>query len=131
MKGSLTVTGMSFHAFHGILEVERELGQVFSVDANVEFEIDSADGSPKAEPVIRDADVYEISRNVMMETKYRSITSLAGKIARDLLAEYPKACKSTVSIKRKQLFIPGNVDYCVAEVSCTREDFNAKPGAGI
>ena len=29
MKCIHTVKGMSFHAFHGVLEVERELGQVY------------------------------------------------------------------------------------------------------
>jgi dihydroneopterin aldolase len=130
MKGIHYVKGMSFHAFHGVLEVERELGQVFLVDATVEFVISPEDESPKAEPVVRDADVYEIARNVMTETKYRSITSLAGKIAHDLIAEYGNATYATVAIMRKQLFIPGNVDYSVSEVSYTREDFDSKPKKG-
>jgi dihydroneopterin aldolase len=115
--------GMDFHAFHGVLEVERELGQVFSVDAIVEFEMELCDDSPKTEPTVKDADVYETVRNVMLETKYKSIASLAGKIARNLLAECPKALNVTISIKRKQLFVSGSVDYAVAEVSCGREDF--------
>jgi dihydroneopterin aldolase len=126
MKGIHAVMGMDFHAFHGVLEVERELGQVFSVDAIVEFEMAPGDDSPKAEPMVKDADVYEITRNVMLETKYKSIASLAGKIARNLLAECSKASNVTVSIKRKQIFISGSVDYAVAEVSCRREDFEEK-----
>jgi dihydroneopterin aldolase len=128
MKGIHAVMGMDFHAFHGVLEVERELGQVFSVDTIVEFDMSPGDDSPKAEPTVKDAEVYEITRNVMLETKYKSIASLAGKIAHNLLAECPKVSNVTVSIKRKQIFISGSVDYAVAEVSCGREDFgeNAK-----
>jgi dihydroneopterin aldolase len=122
MKGIHAVMGMDFHAFHGVLEVERELGQMFSVDAIVEFDMKAGDDSPKAEPMVKDADVYETTRNVMTQTKYRSITSLAGKIARNLLVECSKASSATVSIKRKQIFISGSVDYAVAEVSCSRED---------
>jgi dihydroneopterin aldolase len=114
---------MSFHAFHGILEVERELGQVFSVDVTVEFDGGPPDVDPWAEPFVRDADIYEISRNVVMETKYRSVISLASKIARDLMSEYAKASSATVSVMRKQLFIPGSVNASVAEVSYTRADF--------
>ncbi|MDR3076653.1 MAG: dihydroneopterin aldolase [Synergistaceae bacterium] len=128
MKGFHAVKGMSFHAFHGVLEVERELGQVFSVDVAVEFDIEPEDDLTRTEPLVRDADMYEIARNVMTETKYRSISCLAGKIAHDLLAEYPKISKAGVSITRKQLFIPGNVDYSVTEVSCTRADLDAKKG---
>ncbi|MDR2780730.1 MAG: dihydroneopterin aldolase [Synergistaceae bacterium] len=125
MKGIHAVMGMNFHAFHGVLEVERELGQVFSVDAIVEFDMTPGDDSPRTEPAVKDADVYETTRNVMMETKYRSIVSLAGKIARNLLAECSKASNVTISIKRKQLFVSGSVDYAVAEVSCGRKDFEA------
>jgi dihydroneopterin aldolase len=118
---------MSFHAFHGVLEVERELGQVFSVDVTVEFDGDASDAHPKAEPFVRDADIYEISRNVVMETKYRSITSLAAKIAHDVMTEYAKASGAVVSITREQLFIPGNVDNSVAEVSYSRTDLGPAP----
>lgn len=122
MKCKHTVKGMSFHAFHGVLEVERELGQIFSVDVTVEFDGDPSDVNPKAEPFVRDADIFEISRNVMMETKYRSVISLAAKIAHDVMTEYAKAAHVTVSITRKQLFIPGSVDSCAAEVSYSRAD---------
>jgi dihydroneopterin aldolase len=128
MKCVHAVKGMSFHAFHGVLEVERELGQVFLVDAAVEFEAALDDNASKTEPLIRDADVYEIARNLMMETKFRSISLLAGKIAHDLMTEYPKADRATVSIRRKQLFIPGNVDLGLAEASISQADCKAKAG---
>jgi dihydroneopterin aldolase len=122
MKCKHAVKGMNFHAFHGVLEVERELGQIFSVDVTVEFDGGLSDTNPNAEPFVRDADVFEISRNVVMETKYRSITSLAAKIARDVMTGYAKASDVTVSVTRKQLFIPGSADSSVAEVSFGRAD---------
>jgi len=125
MKGVHIVKGMNFHAFHGVMEVERELGQVFFVDVTVEFELDPDGISSKDEPFIRDADVFEITRNVMMETRFRSISSLAGTIARNILDEYKKALCVKVCINRKQLFIPGNVDSSITEVTCIRSDFGA------
>jgi dihydroneopterin aldolase len=124
MKCKHAVNGMSFHAFHGVLEVERELGQIFSVDVTVEFDCDPPDANPKDEPFVRDADIYEISRNVVMETKYRSTLNLAAKIAHDVMAEYADAASATVSVTRKQLFIPGSVDNSVAEVSYNRADLS-------
>jgi dihydroneopterin aldolase len=127
MKCKYAVKGMSFHAFHGILEVERELGQILSVDVTVEFDDDHSNVNPKAEPFVRDADIFEISRNVVMETKYKSIVSLASKIAHDVMAEYASAESATVSITRKQLFIPGSVDSNVAEVTYNRADLASAP----
>jgi dihydroneopterin aldolase len=122
MKGRYAVRGMSFHAFHGVLEVERELGQVFSVDVEMDFDLSPGDEDSNAEPIVKEADVYEITRNVMTETKFRSVTSLAAKISLDLLGAYARAKNATVSITREQLFIAGNVDNVKTEVSRGRED---------
>jgi len=125
MKGVHTVKGMSFHAFHGISEVDRELGQVYSVDAAVEFGLNPTVISQEEDPIIRDSDVYEIVRGGMMDTKFKSILSLAGKIACDLLDKYGTALSAAVSVNRRQLFIPGNVESSGTEVKYTRSDFEA------
>jgi len=125
MKCIHTVKGMSFHAFHGILEVERELGQVYFVDVTLEFELDPVDISQKDEPLTRDAGVFEITRNVIMETKFRSISSLAVTIARSLLEKIDKSLSVTIRINRKQLFIPGNVDSSIVEITYARSDLEA------
>ena len=125
MKGVHTVKGMNFHAFHGVSEVERELGQVYFVDAAIEFELDSTAISQKDEPPIRDAGVFEITRNIMMENKFRSIADLAGTIARILLDKYDRALSTTICITRRHLFIPGNVDSSVTEIKYSRSDIAA------
>jgi dihydroneopterin aldolase len=123
MKSRYAVNGMSFHAFHGVLEVERELGQVFSVDATLDFDMAPGEDGPRTEPLVKDADVYEITRNVITETKYRSTSILAGRIAHNLLDNFTKVNNVTVAITRRQIFIPGNVDNVRSEVSYSREDF--------
>ena len=128
MKCVHTVKGMNLPAFHGVLEVERELGQVYSVDVTLEFEVDPAGLSQKDEPLSRDANVYELTRNVMMETKFRSISSLAGTIAGKMLDSFDKTVSVTVCINRRQLFIPGNVDASVTEVTYTRPCSKAGKG---
>ena len=70
MNGKYTVKGMNFHAFHGFLEVERELGQVFCVDVTLTLPLKKEDASPSAMHKIRKADVYEVTKGVVMETKY-------------------------------------------------------------
>ena len=126
MKCVHTLKGMSFHAFHGVLEVERELGQVYYVDAALEFEFDGSDVSQKDEPFIRDAGVYDVTRNVIMETRFRSVSGLAIMIARNLMEKFDKALGVVVRINRKQLFIPGNVDSSMVEIAYARSDFEAE-----
>lgn len=123
MNGKYTVKGMNFHAFHGFLEVERELGQVFCVDVTLTLPLKKEDASPSAMHKIRGADVYEVTKGVVMGTKYTSHLSLAMAIAKAALERFDVAIEATVVVARTQLFIAGNVDKILAEVTCGRNDF--------
>ncbi|MDL2264672.1 dihydroneopterin aldolase [Synergistaceae bacterium OttesenSCG-928-I11] len=123
MLGKYTIRGMHFHAFHGSLEVERELGLVFIVDVTLFFPLSPEDASQSAVSKIKGADVYETAKGVMMGTKFKSRVSLALRIAREMLARFEKASEVHVKITRKHFFIPGDVEAIEAEVQCTREDF--------
>ena len=122
MQGKYTVKGMGFHAFHGSLEVERELGTIYLVDVTFGVELTPNDDSSKVISGIQGADVYEVVKGLMMGSKFKSIMSLALHIARELLRNFSSAQEATVKITSKQLFIPGNVDSVVAEASATRAD---------
>ncbi|MDR1886235.1 MAG: dihydroneopterin aldolase [Synergistaceae bacterium] len=117
---------MSFHAFHGVMEVERELGQVFLVDVRLGVELNSDSASPVNETNFRGGEIYDLTKNVMMGTKYRSHTGLALRIAQDILSHIKEVTDVTVSLERRHLFIAGDVQSIVVEVGCTREEFEKK-----
>lgn len=123
MRGTYSVKGMSFHAFHGVMEVERELGQVFSVDVVLGIEMKPENSGSGFEPSIRGGDIYELTKNVMMGTKFKSHLSLALKIAHVLIEHYDNVTDASVLIERRHLFIAGDVRSIEAEVTCTREDY--------
>ena len=122
MNGKYTIKGMNFHAFHGFLEVERELGQVFSIDVALSFPLKKEEASPSAVHKVRGAEVYDLTRGVVMGTKYTSHLSLAIAIAHIMLKNFDIVTEVTVVVGRRQLFIPGNVDEVLAEVTCNRGD---------
>jgi dihydroneopterin aldolase len=126
MKGKCTVKGMNFHAFHGAMEVERELGQVFSVDVTLYLDLIAADASPQVKAEVRGSDVYEVAKNIMMGTKFNAHTSLALAIAKEMFNHFKHVTDVEVAIGRKQLYIAGDVKKIIAEVYCSREDFDKK-----
>jgi dihydroneopterin aldolase len=126
MRGIYSVKGMSFHAFHGHLEVERELGQVFLVDVILGFDLTPDSESPAAESNLRGGEIYELTKNVIMGTKFRSHASLALRLAHEMLSSHKDVTDARVVIERRHLFIPGDVRSIEAEVFCTREDFEKK-----
>ncbi len=123
MQGKFCVKGMNFHAFHGSLEVERELGQVFSINVSLGFAVDAGDIAPSTEAPIRGADVYDETKSVVMGSRFHSHVSLALAIAKAMFERFKAAETATVTIGRKQLFIAGTVDEVTAEVTCERKDF--------
>jgi dihydroneopterin aldolase len=123
MLGKYTMKGMHFHAFHGALEVERELGLLFIVDVTLFFPLSPEDASQSAVGKIKGADVYDTVKSVMMGTKFNSRISLALRTAREMLARFDKVSEVHLKITRKHFLIPGDVEMIDAEVQCKREDF--------
>ncbi len=124
MQGKCTIRGMHFHAFHGSLELERELGLVFIVDVALFFPLSLEDASQSTVNPIESADIYETTKGVMMGTKFKSRTSLALRIAREMLTRFGEVSQVHVKVACKHFFI-GDVEAIEAEVQCTREDFPA------
>lgn len=122
MQGKFCVSGMNFHAFHGSLEVERELGQVFSIKVELGFHVDPKDIAISTEAPIRGVDVYDETKNIVMGSRFHSHISLALAIAKAMFTHFDVAETATVTIGRKQLFIAGTVEEITAEVSCNREE---------
>jgi dihydroneopterin aldolase len=123
MKGKCIVQGMNFHAFHGAMEVERELGQMFSVDVSLAVDLAAEDASPSVNTEVRGSEIYEITKNIMMGTKFNSHTSLALALAKKLLERFRQVTDAEVTVGRRQLFIAGDVREILASVSCIRADF--------
>jgi dihydroneopterin aldolase len=126
MKGKCIVQGMNFHAFHGMMEVERELGQVFSVDVTLYMDLKPEDASPSVKTEVRGSEIYEVTKDIMMGTKFTSHMSLALALAKDLLDRFVEVTEVEVTVGRRQLFIPGDVREILACVTCDRSDFEKK-----
>jgi dihydroneopterin aldolase len=88
--------------------------------------LDSKSSSPSADSNLRGAVIYDLTKNVMMGTKYKSHTGLALRIAHEMLGNITEATDASVVIERRNLFIAGDVHSVVVDVSCSREEFEKK-----
>lgn len=122
MLGNFCVEGMHFHAFHGNTEVERELGQVLSVDISISYEISPKYADQNSDASIRGADIYEHTKSVVMGTRFKSMDGLALAIAKKIFQASNVAQIIDVSISRRQLFIAGDVKSIVVGVSVERQE---------
>ncbi|HOU33064.1 MAG TPA: dihydroneopterin aldolase [Synergistaceae bacterium] len=118
---TLVVEGMRFHAFHGSLEVERELGQVLDISINFSYRAEPGE-EDLPEKTFPYQKAYEIVQSIVMNTKFRTAEALALAISRQLLKGCPTGEFVQTTIKRGQLYVPGVLDHVGVTVEVCRED---------
>lgn len=99
MEGLLELKGMRFHAFHGCLPRERELGGEYVVDFSVKLDVGRAAQSDELGDTLDYSKVYAIVRE-QMEIPSDLIENVAGRIAASVRAAFPQLPQFTVKLTK-------------------------------
>jgi dihydroneopterin aldolase len=84
----LKLKNMTFHAYHGVWEEEREIGQRFEVDVELTLETSKAAKSDKLKDTVDLYAVFETVEKVLSGGKFRLLETMAEKIAQDILGQF-------------------------------------------
>ena len=109
--------GIELHGFHGALEWEREQGQRFLFD--VELEVGEAGSSDRIEDAVDYRDVAACVRQVSDGRAFRLLEALATALADELVARFPAAERVEVRVRKPDVVLEPPVE--VAAVSAVRE----------
>ena len=96
----IELTGILLHGFHGALDWERERGQNFLFD--VELEVGEAGSSDRLEDAVDYRDVTACVKEVSDGHAYHLLEALATAVADELVARFPvervsvRVCKPDV-----------------------------------
>lgn len=117
----MRIKNMMFYGFHGVYEYEREQGQKFFIDVEVETSDEkiSEDGSKE---VASPASVYAIVRDVVENKRYTQLETLGYNVNVDILKAIPLAESSTIIIRKPSVPIAGPLDCVEVEVCTARKD---------
>ncbi len=121
MLFTLTLEGMRFHAFHGSMEVERELGQILEISLSFTYELGTGELEDNRK-VVSYAQVFSFVENVVMRNKFEAMELLAFEIAKKLLCTITSGQVAEVAISRGQLYVPGVLGSSEVSVLLTRDD---------
>lgn len=115
------IKNMMFYGFHGVYEYEREQGQKFFIDVEVETsdEKNSEDGPNEA---VSPAAVYAIIRDTVENKRFMQLETLGYNANADILKAVPLAESSTIIIRKPSVPIAGPLDCVEVEVCTTRKD---------
>ena len=96
----IVLNGMVFHGRHGALPPERELGQRFTVDVELEADLERAGSTDRLADTVNYVDAYEIAREVVEGPPLNLLEAVCERIARRLL-ELPLVTRTTVRVHKR------------------------------
>ncbi len=121
MKGRVLVTGIRFHAFHGLTKLERQIGVRHRIDVAMSTEIGKPAETDRIEDAIDYREVHDLVVSIGRNNSFHLIETLAVRIARELLQKFP--CEQVeLTVRKETPVLDGVVDSVGVEVTLRRED---------
>lgn len=87
-ESKIFLRNVRFHAFHGVLEQERVVGNDYLVNLTLTYDFTSAMQTDQLDGTINYAEVYELLKREM-QIPSQLLEHLAGRIGNTLFATYP------------------------------------------
>ncbi|MCK4893300.1 MAG: dihydroneopterin aldolase [Calditrichia bacterium] len=87
--GKIRFNNMIFYAHHGYYQAERELGQKFQVDMELDFDFDKAIKSDDLKDTVNFETAYQKVHHIFSSYKFTLLETLADRIAIEILEKFP------------------------------------------
>lgn len=115
-QDKIFLQGMVFYAYHGAFAAEKELGQRFIVDVEMDVDLQRAGLSDDLNLTVHYGEVYDLIKKVMTEKKYDLIETVGEKIAQGILDYTPLVQRVRVLLKKPEVPIAGILDYAAIQI---------------
>ncbi len=114
----IRLKNMIFYAHHGYYEAERELGQKFEVDMEIQCDFKAAAASDDLKMTIDYRKIYKIAKDIFENSKFKLIETVAERIA-DQVLQLPGIHNILIRVRKPHVPLNGLLD-CV-EIEIFRE----------
>ncbi|GIM46078.1 7,8-dihydroneopterin aldolase [Collibacillus ludicampi] len=95
---AITLHGMEFYSYHGVLEEEARLGQKFIVDLVIFTNLKKAGRTDDLNATLNYAEAYEVVNDIMTNERYRLLEAVAETIATRILEGFRQAERVHVKV---------------------------------
>ena len=116
---TIELHGIVLHGFHGVLEEERQAGQRFLVDVELDLEHEQAARSDRIEDAIDYRGVVARVRDVSDARAYQLLEAFAAAIADALVADLPVTAVR-VRVRKPDVVLDPPVEYAAVSVERRR-----------
>lgn len=119
MTDKIILKNMMFYAFHGVHEYEREQGQRFYVDLEIETDMIAAGESDDLSHTVDYTAVYSQVKEIVENHRYQLLEALSTSVADSVLA-MNGVSGVRVGIRKPAVPIPGPIDYVQIDITRRR-----------
>ncbi len=84
----IRLKNMTFHAYHGVWDEEREIGQRFEVDVALRVDVRAAAATDKLKDTVDLFAVFQEVEKVVVRGQFRLVETMAEEIAQRLLRTF-------------------------------------------
>jgi dihydroneopterin aldolase len=111
----IRLKNMIFYAHHGYYEAERELGQKFEIDIEVEGDLTQGSQEDQLKNTIDYQKIYKIAKETFENYKFRLIETVAERIAEKVLALHG-IISVRIRVRKPHVPMNGLLDYVEIEI---------------
>lgn len=112
---TIRLTNMIFYAHHGYYEAERELGQKFEVDIELQYDLRQAATGDDLALTLDYTAVYGIAKRIFENYKFKLIETVAERIAAEIL-ELEHVPAVLIRVRKPHAPLNGLLDHVEIEI---------------
>jgi 7,8-dihydroneopterin aldolase/epimerase/oxygenase len=117
----IVLAGMVFLARHGVNAREKVEEQRFEVDVELAVDTRAAAGADDLSKTVDYRGVYGIAHEVLEDTTFELIETLAGEVAKRILAANASVDEVVVRVRKPDVDVGGPLDFAGVEIRRRRE----------
>lgn len=122
-RDKLLLRGLRLFGRHGVLRCERELGQQFVVDVEVETDVSIAGRTDDVKDTADYVQLFDIAKRIVQGRPKQLVECVATEIAHDILKDIDRVDAVLVRIVKPHVALPGQLSDIGVEICRRREDF--------
>jgi 7,8-dihydroneopterin aldolase/epimerase/oxygenase len=100
MSDLVFVSGLSLHAYHGVMQHEAEVGQTFKLDLALDIDLAEASRSDRLAHTVGYDQVVEVARAAFCGRRYRLVEAAAGAVAQAVLDQFTQVVSVRVTVHK-------------------------------
>jgi dihydroneopterin aldolase len=117
-QGTIALKGLEFYAYHGYYSEEQKMGNRYSVDISVQYDIDIAGHEDNLLETLNYESLAKIAQNVMADPA-KLLEHLAIQIVEIIKSRFPEAQRTLVTVRKFNP--PLGITCFAAEVTIERD----------